>query len=326
MSENLLFVIALFNTMIVYSIPLLYGTLGEIIIEKSGSLNLGVEGTMVIGALFGCYIGSVTGSVWLGLLLAMISGALCGLLFAWLTVSMCANQNVTGLTLSTLGTGLYFFIGHTVKWGDKFDALLASTASFKIPLLGDIPVVGDIIFNNSWYVYAGVLLAIALWFYFNKTKMGLKLLAIGENPAAADSCGVNIKAYKYINICLGSAIMGVGGYYMGCHMGSFANMGGWVNGYGWIAVALVIFANWNPARAILGTVVFGLCSTLELRGTDIAFTFPDVFGWLGGISPYFFKALPFAVTALVLIIDSMRKNKKSGEPAAIGVQYFREDR
>lgn len=324
--NELTFVLNLINTMIVYSIPLLYGTIGEIMVEKSGSLNLGVEGTMVIGALFGCYVGSMTGSFWLGLLLAVITGALCGLIFAWLTVSMQANQNVIGLTISTLGTGLYFFLGHAFEWKGSFDSLVKATESVKIPLLGDIPVVGEILFDNSIFVYAGVVLAILMWWYLKYTCFGLKLRAIGENPAAADSCGINIKAYKYIHICIGSAIMGVGGYYMGCHMGAYANVGGWVNGYGWIAVALVIFANWNPARAILGTVVFGLCSVLEIRGTDIANMFPSVFGWLAGISPYIFKALPFIVTAIVLIIESVRKNKKSGLPAAIGVLYFREDR
>ncbi len=325
MSEGLVFVLNLINTMIVYSIPLLYGTMGEILVEKSGSLNLGVEGTMVVGALFGCYIGTATGSVWLGLLLSIITGALCGLIFAWLTVSMQANQNVTGLTISTFGTGLYFFIGHAIEWGD-FKPLVDATEPIKIPLLGDIPVVGEILFDNSLFVYAGVVLAVIMWWYLNRTCPGLKLRAIGENPAAADSCGINIKAYKYIHICIGSAIMGIGGYYMGCHMGAFVNIGGWVNGYGWIAVALVIFANWNPARAILGTVVFGLCSVLEIRGTDMAHMFPSVFGWLAGISPYVFKALPFIVTAVVLIIESVRKNKKSGLPAAMGMLYFREDR
>lgn len=325
MSEGLVFVLNLINTMIVYSIPLLYGTMGEILVEKSGSLNLGVEGTMVVGALFGCYIGTATGSVWLGLLLSIIMGALCGLIFAWLTVSMQANQNVTGLTISTFGTGLYFFIGHAIEWGD-FKPLVDATEPIKIPLLGDIPVVGEILFDNSLFVYAGVVLAVIMWWYLNRTCPGLKLRAIGENPAAADSCGINIKAYKYIHICIGSAIMGIGGYYMGCHMGAFVNIGGWVNGYGWIAVALVIFANWNPARAILGTVVFGLCSVLEIRGTDMAHMFPSVFGWLAGISPYVFKALPFIVTAVVLIIESVRKNKKSGLPAAMGMLYFREDR
>lgn len=325
MSEGLVFVLNLINTMIVYSIPLLYGTMGEIVVEKSGSLNLGVEGTMVVGALFGCYIGTATGSVWLGLLLSIITGALCGLIFAWLTVSMQANQNVTGLTISTFGTGLYFFIGHAIEWGD-FKPLVDATEPIKIPLLGDIPVVGEILFDNSMFVYAGVVLAVVMWWYLNRTCSGLKLRAIGENPAAADSCGINIKAYKYIHICIGSAIMGIGGYYMGCHMGAFVNIGGWVNGYGWIAVALVIFANWNPARAILGTVVFGLCSVLEIRGTDMAHMFPSVFGWLAGISPYVFKALPFIVTAVVLIIESVRKNKKSGLPAAMGMLYFREDR
>ena len=316
---------------VVYNIPLLYGTVGEIVVEKAGSLNLGVEGIMAVGAIFGYMIGCFANSLAVGIAAAFIIGALCGLLFAFLTVSLQANQNITGLTLTTFGLGVYFFAGNllkAIKWpvmGD-YSGITSGFAAIKIPLLSKIPVIGEGLFSHNIMVYLGILIAVGMWFYLNKTSMGLKLRSVGENPGAADAVGINVKRVKYLHICLGCGIMGIGGYYMALNMGGSFSSICWINGYGWIAVALVIFANWNTALAILGTFVFGFFNTLKVSGSTLGLAFPEVLGWLGDIPSEVFDALPFAITAIVLIVSSMSKKKNSGLPAALGVNYFREDR
>ena len=165
-----------------------------------------------------------------------------------------------------------------------------------------------------------------MWWYLNRTTYGLKLRAVGENPAAADSVGVNIKRMKYLHICLGCGIMGIGGYYMALNMSGSFNSNCWINGYGWIAVALVIFANWNPAYAIVGTVVFGFFNTLRVSGTSLAAAFPGVLGWLAKVPTQLYQALPFIITAIVLVVSSIRKKEGSGLPASLGLNYFREER
>ena len=148
---------------------------------------------------------------------------------------------------------------------------------------------------------------------------------LGENPGAADSVGINVKWYKYLHICLGCGIMGIGGYYMSLNMSGSFNSSCWINGYGWIAVALVIFANWNPALAILGTFVFGFFNTLRVSGGSLAAAFPDTLGWLGAVPSQLYQALPFIITAIVLVATSIRQ-KGSGQPAGLGLNYFREER
>lgn len=321
----------LFN-IVVYNIPLLYGTVGEIIIEKSGSLNLGVEGIMAVGAIFGYLIGCSANSLAVGILASFVCAGLFGVIFAVLTVTMQANQNVTGLTMTTFGVGLFFFIGKGLSSSWPVMTEYANINNgfknpIEIPLLSKIPVLGKALFSHNILVYLGILIAIAVWFYFRKTKMGLRLRAIGENPAAADSLGINITLYKYIHIIIGSGIMGIGGYYMGLNLGgSFEGSNCWINGYGWIAVALVIFANWNTLAAILGTLVFGFFNTLQIYSGSLAYAFPKALGFLDKIPPQLYQSLPFIITALVLIFSSMRKNNKSAQPAALGLNYYREER
>ena len=319
------------HAIVVYNIPLLYGTVGEITVEKAGSLNLGVEGIMAVGAIFGYLCGCYANSLGVGIAVAFLAGALCGLLFAVLTVSLQANQNITGLTLTTFGLGVYFFAGNllkAIKWpvmGD-YSNIVKGFAPLKIPGLSQIPVIGEGLFSHNILVYLGIAIAVGMWFYLNKTSMGLRLRSVGENPGAADAVGINVNRVKYLHICLGCGIMGIGGYYMALNMGGSFSSICWVNGYGWIAVALVIFANWNTALAILGTFVFGFFNTLKVSGSTLALAFPKALGWLGNIPSEVFDALPFAITAIVLIISSMSKRKSSGLPAALGVNYFREDR
>lgn len=320
----------LFNIVLV-NIPLLYGTVGEIVVEKAGSLDLGVEGTMAVGAIFGYLAGCAADSMAVGLLVSFLAAGLCGLLFAVLTVSFQANQNVTGLTITTFGLGLYFFVGKGL--GERWPAMAGSAAltggfsAVELPLLSKIPVAGKVLFSQNALVYLGVAVAVLVWWYLNFTKTGLRLRAVGENPGAADSVGVNILLYKYIHLIAGSGIMGLGGFYMALNMsGSFEGSNCWINGYGWIAIALVIFANWNPALAILGTMVFGFFNTLQIYSGALAGAFPGGLGWLNAVPAQLFKALPFIITAIVLIASSVRKREGSGQPAALGLNYFREER
>ncbi|MBR4950633.1 MAG: ABC transporter permease [Clostridia bacterium] len=320
------------HNIVVFNIPLLYGTVGEIMVEKSGSLNLGVEGTMAVGAIFGYIFGCYANSLGVGIMVAFLAGALFGLLFAALTVSLQANQNITGLTLTTFGLGIYFFVGNSVKangWPvmGNYSNIKDGFADIDIPLLSDIPVIGRGLFSHNMLVFLGIAIAVGVWWYLKHTTLGLKLRAIGENPAAADSVGINVKRMKYIHICVGCGIMGIGGYYMGLNMSGSFNSSCWINGYGWIAVALVIFANWSPAIAIIGTFVFGFFNTLRVSGTSIAAAFPDQFGWLAHIPTQMYQALPFIITAIVLVVMSIRnKRGSSGLPSALGQNYFREER
>ena len=319
------------HNIIVYNIPLLYGTVGEIVVEKSGSLNLGVEGIMAVGAIFGYIIGCFANSMAVGIATAFMAGAICGLLFAFLTVTLQANQNITGLTLTTFGLGLYFFVGNSVKaagWPvmGNHAAIAEGFKDVAIPGLSEIPVVGNGLFTHNLLVYLGVAIAVAMWWYLNRTNAGLRLRAVGENPAAADSVGINVKRTKFLHICLGCGIMGIGGYYMALNMGGSFNSNCWINGYGWIAVALVIFANWSPVLAILGTFVFGFFNTLQVSGGTLAAAFPDGLGWLASIPTEVYQALPFLITAIVLVVTSIRNKQGSGAPAALGTNYFREER
>ena len=320
----------LFNIVLV-NIPLLYGTVGEIVVEKAGSLDLGVEGTMAVGAIFGYLAGCAADSMAVGLLVSFLAAGLCGLLFAVLTVSFQANQNVTGLTITTFGLGLYFFVGKGIgeRWPAMTgaDSLVKGYSALDIPGLSKLPVIGKALFSHNILVYLGIVIAVLVWWYLNFTKTGLRLRAVGENPGAADSVGVNILLYKYIHLAAGSGIMGLGGFYMALNMsGSFEGSNCWINGYGWIAIALVIFANWNPALAILGTLVFGFFNTLQIYSGALAGAFPGGLGWLNAVPAQLFKALPFIITAIVLIASSVRKKEGSGQPAALGLNYFREER
>lgn len=319
------------HNIVVYNIPLLYGTVGEILVEKSGSLNLGVEGIMAVGAIFGYIIGCYANSLGVGIAAAFLLGALCGLLFAVMTVSLQANQNITGLTLTTFGLGVYFFVGNGLKakgWpvmGD-YAGIKEGFADIAIPGLSELPIVGRGLFDHNILIYLGVVIAVAVWWYLKHTSAGLRLRAVGENPAAADSVGINVKLSKYLHICVGCGIMGIGGYYMALNMSGSFNSSCWINGYGWIAVALVIFANWSPVLAILGTFVFGFFNTLRVSGSSLAAAFPEVLGWLADIPTQLYQALPFVITAIVLVVTSIRSKRGSGLPGALGVNYFREER
>lgn len=302
--------------------PLLFGTTGEIITEKSGHLNLGVEGMMFMGAFMGFYVGLHTGSFPLALLAAFAIGVFAALIYAFLTVTMMTNQNVTGLTLTIFGTGFAKFFGEIMieKAGGTpklSTAFMESISEKPIPVLGDIPMIGKLLFSHNPLVYLSIMIAVICSIYLFKTRAGLNMRAVGENPAAADAAGINIILVKYLNIMLGGGICGLGGAYLSLiNGGGVWNNSSVVNGQGWIAVALVIFASWNPAKAIFGSLVFGAFSVLQFYVPKNIIEIPNAF----------YIMLPFLITTLVLIVSSMRKSREGSQPAGCGMNYFREER
>ena len=307
---------------ILAGVPLLFGTLGEILTEKAGNINLGVEGMMYMGAVFGFMGAYYLDSAIATLLFAFLGGLGGALVYAFLTVTLKANQNVAGLTLTIFGTGLANLLGTNMINGSGSGAAMVSDAmkAFFRPMdmgaLTAIPYLGKLLFNHSLFTYLGIVLAIAAGWYLNHTAQGLNLRAVGENPAAADAAGVNVSAYKYVHILLGGAICGLGGAYI-----ALVTCGGnWtyncVGGLGWIAVALVIFAAWSPYKALLGSLVFGALSVLKIYIPTSVINIPSAF----------FSMLPFLVTCVILVISSIRMHRENQQPHACGVNYFREER
>ena len=304
------------------STPLLFGTVGEICSEKVGHLNLGVEGMMSIGACAGFMAGMMTDSFLIAVLAAFLAGMAGALIYAVLTVTFMADQNVSGLTLTIFGIGLANFIGiymlgQTENGTLKLpEGITEAMRSVDIPGLSGLPVVGELLFSYSPFVYIGILVAVAAGLFFRKTKAGLNVQAIGHNPASADAAGVNVTRWKYTMIVLGGGICGVGGAY--CAM--IINSGVWISnnvgGLGWIAVALVIFAKWKPVHAIWGSFVFGALRVLKYYVPRSVVPVPTAF----------YDMLPFAMTALILVISSIRKKKDLNLPGSLGVNYFREER
>lgn len=295
--------------------PLLFATLGEIITERSGHLNLGVEGLMLLGAVFGFYAGLYTNSPILALLAAALAGAAGALIYAFMTVSLRANQVVTGLSLTIFGAGISGFFGQSLVGKVLSESFRMTFVKAPIPFLEDIPVIGLIFFQHNVFVYLGYIVAIGLTVYLYKTRSGLNLRAIGENPYAADASGLSITKSKYLHILLGGALCALGGAYL-----SLVYVPAWQEGItagrGWIAVALVIFSGWNPAYALLGAFAFGGLDIVGFRLQKSGLT----------VSQYLIDMLPYAVTILVLILGSVRKSGKLHVPEALGEPYFREER
>ena len=311
-------------------ICILFGANGEILTEKSGNLNLGVPGMMYMGGIAGLAAafmyerGTQTPNPSVGFLLALIAalvaGGLGGLVYSVLTISLRANQNVSGLALTTFGVGLGNFFGGSLSKlaggvGQISTAATASAFRLKLPLLSDIPVLGDILFSYGILTYLAVVLSIVLSWYLNRTRQGLCLRAVGESPATADAAGINVSLYKYLATVIGGAICGLGGLYfvMEYSGGTWTNNG--FGDRGWLAVALVIFARWRPLNAIWGSLLFGALYILYLY-------IPG----LGRSTQEIFKMLPYVVTIIVLILTSLRKKKEDQPPESLGLHYFREER
>ena len=332
-------ILSYISSSIPLSLPLMYGYTGEIITEKSGHLNLGIPGIMYVGAISsvigsflyetGCANAGADLNPFLAVLIPLLScvlgSVLMGLIYSFLTVTLRVNQNVTGLALTTFGVGLgNFFGGSLIKLVDSdmpSVALTKTSAFFHLGIPGgnSLGWFGQLFLSHDFLTYAAIIIAIAASVVLAKTRVGLNLRAVGENPATADAAGINVSRYKYMATCIGSAIAGLGGlqYVMVYADGVWSNNA--FGDRGWMAIALVIFALWKPWMAIIGSFLFGMLCNLN--------NYMPLFGVpLGTDTQELFNMLPYVVTVVVLIITSMRKKREHQPPAHLGQSYFREDR
>ena len=318
---------SLIQSAIWFGTVILFGAMGEILTEKSGNLNLGVPGIMALGA-----VGGLVGSFYyelytenpsalvailITLLTALLFSLAGGLIYSFLTITLRANQNVTGLTLTIFGCGFANFYGGSLNklaGGVGQISLPVTSSAFRatLPVFKGVPVFQTL----GWLVYAAIVIAILLQYFLNRTRTGLNLRAVGENPATADAAGINVTRYKYLATCVGSLISGLGGLYytMDYIKGTWAN-DGTIEALGWLAVALVIFATWRSLNAIWGSYLFGLLFWVYLY-------IPN----LGRKDMELYKMLPYLVTIAVLIFISLRKKRENMPPASLGMAYFREER
>ena len=325
------FIVALISAAVLNGAPLMYGTSGEILTQKSGNMNLGVEGLMFMGGAFGLLgaftYGNAAGenasgvvAVIIALVCAFAAGMAGSLIFSFLTITLRANQNVTGLALTIFGTGLGQFVGELmrIRVGGNVsisNALKVAFAGSPFPkFLQDIPVAGKLIFGYNIFVYLGIVMIIVMHHFLAKTRKGLYLRAVGESPSTADAAGINVTRYRYFATVIGGGISAVGGMvYTMTIAGTVWNHTG-LSGEGWIAVALVIFCLWKPINSLWGSVLFGALLILYIR-------LPIPF-----IPTQIYKVVPYIVTALVLIMVSIRQKREDQPPAALGTAFFREDR
>ena len=324
-------VIRLLQSSICFGTVIMYGAIGEILTEKSGNLNLGVPGIMYLGGISGLAAaffyerGTSDPSgilcILISLAAAFLASALGGLLYSFLTITLRANQKVTGLTLTIFGGGLANFFGgslNTMAGGVGQISVSATSAAYRatIPGLSGLGVVGKLLFNYGFMVYLAIVLAVIMHIFLNRTRRGLNLRAVGENPATADAAGIDVTRNKYLATCLGAGISGLGGLYytMDYIKGTWAN-DGTIESLGWLAVALVIFATWRSVNAIWGSYLFGFLFWVYLIIPGLARKDIELF-----------KMLPYLVTIAVLIITSLRKKRENQPPASLGLAYFREER
>jgi general nucleoside transport system permease protein len=304
---------------------LLFATIGEIFSERAGVLNLGVEGMMLIGAMSAFSTTIATGNPWLGVLVAMLFAGLISQIHAFIVITLQADQVVSGLSLTFLGAGISLVLGE----GLSKAGTVALLPNFSIPLLSLIPIIGKIFFTNqSVLVYIGYLLVPLSWYYINRTRPGLHLRAVGEYPSATDALGINVFRMRYFYVFVGGMLAGLAGATI-----SLAVSPGWFSelttgGQGWIAIGLVIFAQWDPIRAAVGSYAFGALRRLilDVQGPLVLFGFANPFYY----NPYlgfFLQMLPYLFTVIVLVIGSREAmRKRIGAPAALGNPYIRGER
>ncbi len=304
---------------------LLFATIGEIFAERSGVLNLGVEGMMLIGAMAAFSTTIATGNPWLGVFVAMLFAGLISQVHAFITITLHADQVVSGLALTFLGTGISLVLGEGLSKAGTVSLL----PNFSIPFLAQIPILGSIFFRSqSIMVYIGYLMIPLAWYYINRTRPGLHLRAVGEFPSAADALGINVFRMRYAYVFVGGMLAGLAGATI-----SLAVAPGWFSelttaGQGWIAIGLVIFAQWDPVRAAVGSYAFGALRRLilDIQGPLTLFGFDNPFYY----NPYwgfFLQMLPYAFTVIVLVIGSREAiRKRLGAPAALGNPYIRGER
>lgn len=323
--------VSFFPRAVVQSIPLLFGATGETLTEKSGNLNLGVPGIMYLGGIAGLAASffyefnnpapNKLVCLLLSFLAAFLASALGGLLYSFLTITLRANQNVTGLTLTIFGGGVANFFGGSLNTmaGGVGQISVAATSSIyraNINNVTDLGVVGKLFLSYGFMAYLAIVVAVTMAWFLNRTRTGLNLRAVGENPATADAAGINVTRYKYLATCVGAGISGMGGLYytMDYIKGTWAN-DGTIESLGWLAVALVIFATWRSVNAIWGSYLFGLLFWVYL-----------IIPGLGRKDIELFKMLPYLVTIVVLVAISLRKKRENQPPASLGLAYFREER
>jgi simple sugar transport system permease protein len=304
---------------------LLFATIGEIFTERSGIMNLGLEGMMLIGAMTAFSVTVATGNGWLGIVVAMLAGGALSLLHGLVTIHFQADQVVSGLALTFLGVGLALVLGDGLSSAGTISLLPTAT----IPVLSAIPIIGPIFFTNqSVLVYVGYLLIPFSWFYINRTRPGMHLRAVGENPSAADAMGVNVYRQRYAYVLVGGLLAGLSGATI-----SLAVSPGWFSelttgGLGWIAVGLVIFAAWDPWRAAFGAYAFGALrrTILDIQGPQLLLGLRNPF-FFNPYYGFFLQMLPFVFVIVVLIIGSREAlRKRIGAPAALGLPYVRGER
>lgn len=311
-------------------VAILFGATGEIVTEKSGNLNLGIPGIMYMGGiagLMGAFFyenGRENPSGFVGFVVAigctLLASALGGLIYSFLTITLRANQNVVGLALTTFGVGFGNFFGGSVSklaGGVGQISVKTTAAAFRaqIPLLSDIPVIGDLLFSYGCLTYVSIVLAVCMTYFLKRTRKGLNLRAIGESPATADAAGINVSRYKYAATVAGAAIAGLGGLYFVMEYlgGTWSNNG--FGDRGWLAIALVILALWNPANAIWGSFLFGGLYILYIYLPGLTRATQELC-----------KMLPYVVTIVVLVVTSKRNKLENQPPASLGEAYFREER
>lgn len=299
---------------------ILYATIGGILCEKVGNMNLGIEGMMLLGASVGFSAAIKTGNPLLAVLAAGIAGALGALIYAIITITLKGNQVVTGLVLTIFGTGVAGFLGQSITGLALPEKVAKAFAPVSIPLLNKIPFFGEAFFKQSIYVYMAPVVAVLIYLYFKYTYAGLNTRSVGENPGAADASGVNVTLYKYIHVLAGGFLCGVGGAYL-----SLVFVPRWQEnitaGAGWIAIALIIVSTWNPLKAIIMAYAFG-----ALRGIGFKLQSLNIMGKDITISSQLLDMIPYIATIVVLILITLRKKKEHQPPMSLGNAYFREER
>ncbi len=304
------FIVGWLSASVRLAAPILISALGETVVERAGILNLGLEGVMLVGALVGFVGAYMTGSLWIGLLLAMISGILMNLVMGFLCITAKVNQVVAGLGLTILGGGLSTLIFRLVFGLRDSPPTIKTFPTYPIPILSQIPVIGQMIFTQNALAYFALIMVPVFWVFLFRTRLGLSIRAVGERPDAVDTRGLSVSGLRYLAMVIGGAMAGIGGAYF-----SIANLGiFWTNmtaGRGFIAIAVVIFARWNPVGALVGALVFGGASALQLAFQTIRVP----------ISSDLLLMLPYIITIIVLIGVSRRAEF----PAAFTLPYSRDE-
>ena len=323
-------IFAFINAAIIQGVPLLFGATGEIITEKSGNLNLGIPGIMYMGGISGIIGGYLyehsteNPAAWLCILIPLVSSLLGSLLMAliysFLTITLRVNQNVTGLALTTFGIGVGNFFGGSLLsfFGETGSISLLKTGNCykaKLPFADNLGLFGKTFLSLGFLAYLAIIIALVTSYVLNRTRTGLNLRAVGENPATADAAGINITKYKYLSTLIGGVVAGLGGLYfvMDYTGGAWTNNG--FGDRGWLAIAIVIFAVWKPGMAILSSFLFGGLYILCVYIPGLSSSAKELI-----------NMLPYVVTILVLVVVSMRKKRENQPPAHLGLSYFREDR